>query len=181
MVRVIPEIDTARLRLRPFRSDDAPAVAVLAGRPEIAATTLNIPHPYSRRDAETWIATHPGEVEGGRAWTFAITLRSGELVGAIGLHVVPAHRRAEVGYWIGVEHWGRGFATEALKAVLDFGFTTLKLNRIEAHVFAENAPSRRILEKLGFRYEGLLRRHVVKDGVPRDGLFFSLLSDDPRR
>jgi ribosomal-protein-alanine N-acetyltransferase len=173
-----PVLDTPRLRLRPFCPADAESVVRLAGHREIAATTLTIPHPYSQQDAQTWIGAHAAEAEAGRAWTFAITLRSGELVGAIGLHVVPAHRRAEVGYWIGVDRWGQGFASEALRAMLDFGFSTLGLNRIEAHVFPGNPASRRVLEKLGFRFEGLLRQHVVKDGVPLDGLFYARLSSD---
>jgi len=173
-------LDTARLRLRPFRPDDAAEVARLACRAEIAATTLAIPHPYTLADAEAWIAGQPGAAASGSAFLFAITDRSGVLLGTIGLHVVPIHRRAELGYWIGVEHWGRGYATEAGRAVLDFGFGPLALNRIEAHAFPENPASSRVLEKLGFRFEGLLRHHVVKGGVPRDGRFYAVIRSDPR-
>lgn len=173
-------LETARLRLRPFRPDDADAVVRLAGRAEIAATTLSIPHPYTRADADAWIAGHPAAAASGAAFIFAITTHAGTLLGTIGLHVVPAHRRAELGYWVGVEHWGRGHATEAGRAVLDFGFGPLALNRIEAHAFPENPASSRVLEKLGFRFEGLLRHHVVKDGVPRDGRFYSIIRSDRR-
>jgi RimJ/RimL family protein N-acetyltransferase len=181
---VIPKLETPRLRLRPFTASDVPEIARLAGRAEIAATTLFVPHPYAESDAEAWLATHGPSAADGTGFTFAITTRDDRLVGAVALHPVPRHRRAELGYWIGVEHWGQGYATEAAAAVLGFGFETLGLNRIEAHAFPENPASARVLEKLGFRLEGLLRHHVVKDGLPRDGLFYSILrpilSSDPR-
>lgn len=177
---MIPALGTPRLRLRSFRPDDAPAVAALAGRREIAETTLNVPHPYTRADAEGWIATHARDAAEGRAFTFAIASLEDELLGAIGLHLVAAHRRADLGYWIGLSHWGRGFATEAGLAVLDFGFDTLGLNRIEAHCFVGNRASARVLEKLGMRFEGTLRHHVLKDGTPRDGLLYARLASDPR-
>lgn len=177
---MVPELETPRLRLRPFRVSDVPEIARLAGHPRIAATTLYVPHPYATSDAETWLRTHGPAAAAGTGFTFAITTREGSLVGAMGLDLVPHHLRAELGYWIGVEHWGRGFATEAGTAVLDFGFGTLGLNRIEAHCFLGNAASARVLEKLGMRFEGILRQHVVKDGTSRDGLFYAILASDPR-
>jgi len=177
---MIPELETPRLRLRPFRGSDVPEIVRLAGHPRIAATTLYVPHPYAPSDAETWLGAHGPAAAAGTGFTFAITTCEGRLVGAMGLDLVPRHRRAELGYWIGVEHWGRGFATEAGRAVLDFGFGTLGLNRVEAHCFAGNAASVRVLEKLGMRFEGILRHHVVKDASPRDGLFYAVLASDPR-
>lgn len=177
---MIPELETPRLRLRPFQTSDIPEIVRLAGHPEIAATTLHVPHPYRRPDAEAWLAGHGPAAAAGTGFTFAITIREDRLVGAIALEAVPRHRRAELGYWIGVEHWGRGYATEAGAAVLDFGFGTLGLNRIEAHCFLGNEASSRVLDKLGFRLEGLLRHHVVKDGRPRDGRFYAILRSDPR-
>ena len=177
---MIPELRTSRLLLRPFRGPDLPEIVRLAGHPQIAAATLYVPHPYAPSDAETWLGNHAPAAAAGTGFTFAITTREGRLVGAMGLDVVPRHRRAELGYWIGVEHWGRGVATEAAAAVLGFGFETLGLNRIEAHCFVGNRVSARVLEKLGMRFEGILRQHVVKDGTPRDGLFYAILASDPR-
>lgn len=177
---MIPELATPRLRLRPFRASDVPEIVRLAGHAEIAATTLYIPHPYDRDDAETWLSRHGPSAADGTGFTFAVTDREDRLVGAVGLALAPRHRRAELGYWIGVEHWGRGFATEAGAAVLEFGFGTLGLNRIEAHCFVGNGASARVLEKLGMHFEGVLRQHVVKEGNPRDGLFYAILASDPR-
>jgi len=175
-----PEFETPRLRLRPFRDTDIPEIVRLAGHPGIAATTLYIPHPYTRHDAETWLSQHGPSAADGTGFTFAVTTREDRLVGAIALAIAPRHRRAELGYWIGVEHWGRGYATEAGAALLEFGFGTLGLNRIEAHCFVGNRASARVLEKLGMRFEGTLRQHVIKDGTPRDGLFYAVLASDPR-
>src|SRR5438045_3014662 len=100
-----PNIESRRLRLRPFALEDAPAVQRLAGAREIADTTLLIPHPYPDGVAEAWIATHAGAFEKGESASFAITLRtSGELCGAIGLGMQAPHRRAELGYWIGLPY-----------------------------------------------------------------------------
>ena len=119
----LPTLATARLVLRPFRLEDAPTVQRLAGVREVAATTLTVPHPYPDGAAEAWIATHAGAWAERKVLTLAVTLREdGALVGAVGLALVMADRRAELGYWIGVPWWNRGFATEASRALVDFGF-----------------------------------------------------------
>lgn len=87
---------------------------------------------------------------------------SGDLVGAIGLVVQPEHARAEMGYWIGVPFWNCGYATEAARAVLVFGFVELKLNRIYATYLTRNPASGRVMQKVGMRNEGLFRQHVKK-------------------
>ncbi len=157
-----PELRTERLLLRAFRRDDAPSIVGLAGAREVAATTLRIPHPYTEADVETFFRLREEPAFG---YSFAITrLDSAELVGAVGLHPDPVHPRAELGYWIGVPHWGHGYATEAARAVVDFGFRELKLHRIFAHHFKENAASARVLQKVGMKYEGCSREHIEKWG-----------------
>src|SRR6187402_3054152 len=124
---------------------DAPAVQRLAGAPEIAATTFSIPHPYELAAAEDWIRTHPSAYEAGTLVNFAIVVRDSEdLVGAIGFRIDRAHHRAELGYWIGVDYWGRGYATEAGTAVLHHGFTDLGLNRVFARHMTMNPASGRV-------------------------------------
>jgi [ribosomal protein S5]-alanine N-acetyltransferase len=159
------ELRTARLLLRSFERGDIPAIVRLAGTREIAATTLHIPHPYDNAEAEDFLARMDAECRHGNAAVFAVTLSSsGELCGACGLHVVSAQQRAELGYWIGVPYWGRGFGTEAAHAVVEFGFNTLGLHRIHASHFAGNAASGRVLEKIGMLREGRSREHVRKWG-----------------
>jgi RimJ/RimL family protein N-acetyltransferase len=157
------KLRTTRLLLRSFADQDIPAIVRLARAPEIAATTINIPHPYAEDDARSFLAHSREELRGGRSTNFAVTiLQNGELCGAIGLTIAPAHQRAELGYWIGVPFWRQGFATEAATAVLAFGFETLRLHRIFASHFAENIASRRVLEKIGMRHEGRSREHLKK-------------------
>jgi [ribosomal protein S5]-alanine N-acetyltransferase len=158
-----PDLRGERLLLRPFTRDDASAVFTLAGAVEIASTTLNIPHPYLPGMAEDWIGSHaPGYAEGEHA-TFAVTrCADGVVVGGIGLTVQPAHRRAELGYWIGVPYWNRGYASEAARLILEFGFLSLGLNRVVAHHLVRNPSSGTVMRKVGMRYEGRLRQHVLK-------------------
>lgn len=166
---------TERLVLRPFTLADAPAVQRFAGAREVALNTLLIPYPYPDGAAEAWISKprDPHDIN------FAITLReSGELVGAIGLVVGREHDRAEIGYWIAVEHWNRGYATEAARAVIRYGFEELNLNRIFAVHFARNAGSGRVMRKLGMRHEGSLREHLVKWGERIDVEVYGILRGD---
>lgn len=158
-----PELRTGRLLLRAFRRGDIPDIVRLAGAREVAATTLRIPHPYTEADAERFLDLIATDRSFGFA--FAITLlEMGQLCGAVGLHPDPVHPRAELGYWIGVPYWGRGYATEAARAVLAYGFNALKLHRIWANHFKGNTASARVLQKLGMSYEGCSREHVEKWG-----------------
>ena len=181
MTRTMPEqveLRTERLWLRPFRAEDAPRVSALIDDPDIARNTLTIPHPYPKGLAETWIAGHADAWREARRGVWAVCLADGELVGAAGLHFEPAHRRAELGYWIGRVHWGRGIATEAVRALVEHAFDGLGLERVFAHHFTWNPASGRVLEKAGLKREGLLRGHVQKDGAAVDNVLYGLARAD---
>lgn len=174
-----PRLETERLVLRPFEPTDVDGVIELANDPDIARNTINIPHPYGRADAEAWIASHPAQRERREAVTYAITDRSTDrLMGAVGLTLDDPDHRAELGYWIGREFWGRGFATEATAAVIDWAFQALDLHRVHATHFPRNPASGSVLRKLGMRREGRLREHVLKDGEYLDLEYYALLRDD---
>jgi [ribosomal protein S5]-alanine N-acetyltransferase len=171
----VTTIATERLVLRPWEADDAPELERLVSAREIADGIGSIPHPYPGGGAAAWIAA---AVERGQP-RFAIVRRvDGALVGGIGLRVEPEHRRAEVGYFVGVEHWGRGYATEALRGVLDHAFGELGLNRVYAHHFLRNPASGRVLEKAGFRREGVRRRHSFNRGEFLDSAAYGVLRDE---
>jgi [ribosomal protein S5]-alanine N-acetyltransferase len=172
-----PTLRTERLVLRPLSLPDIPAVTRLASAREVAATTLRIPHPYTEDDARQFISALPAEADAGRAFVFAITAGN-EFCGAVGLHVETQHRHAELGYWIGVPFWGRGYATEAARAVVAFGFETLKLERIFAHHFATNPASGRVLQKIGMQREGRLRHHFLKWDQFVDAEMYAILRSD---
>lgn len=171
-----PTLETARLILRPFTVTDAPVVQRLAGAFEVADTTLNIPHPYPEGAAREWIATHGDNFAEGSAVTFAIVVReTDEVAGAVSLGISQRHRRAEMGYWLGVPYWNRGYMTEAAGALLAYGFGTLKLHRIYARHFTRNPASGRVLEKVGMAHEGTQREHVQKGDRFEDLANYGLL------
>lgn len=178
MSRPIPKIQTNRLLLRAFEQEDARVVQWLAGAPEVALTTQHIPHPYEEGVAETWIASHQPSWESGGYLTLAVTTESDGVVGAVGLHINHAHRRGELGYWIGVPFWGRGFATEASRAVVRFGFEELDLNRIQARHMVRNPASGRVMVKIGMKLEGVLREHAMIRGRFEDTAMHAILRAD---
>ena len=174
-----PLIETPRLRLRPFGPADGPFVQRLAGVREIADTTLHIPHPYPDGAAETWINTQGERWAAQEELVLAVTLKDGDaLIGAVNLAFEPLHDRAELGYWIGVPYWRRGFATEAAGGVVDFGFKVLGLNRVQAHHLARNSASGRVMLKLGMRREGASPRAAKKNGRYEDVVFYGILRRD---
>jgi [ribosomal protein S5]-alanine N-acetyltransferase len=176
---VLPTLTTPRLVLRPFSRADADAVCKLAGAREIAQYTLHIPYPYERQMAVTWIASHADRFARGEGVTLAVTLRdSGDLVGAMGLSVDDENDNGELGYWIGVPYWGRGYATEAAKALLAYGFGKLNLHRIYACHLAPNVASGRVMQKLGMVREGTLREHVAKWGQRYDLVMYGLMRSE---
>lgn len=174
-----PAIHTARLQLRAVTSDDARAMQPLAGRREVAAMTRSIPHPLSLAQIEEWLKQRVAEMQEGKGVTFGIVLESkAELIGAAGLHVDPEHQCAEMGFWIAVEYWGHGYATEAATAVVRHGFEAFGLNRIHAHHMTKNPASGRVLEKAGLRREGLLRQAIRKWGQFEDVVVYAILRQD---
>lgn len=173
-----PVLETERLLLRPFALADAAEVQRLAGDREVASTTRLIPHPYPDGLAEQWIGSLAGLYAKGRSCSFAITLRDGPLMGAIGLTIEPTDQHAELGYWIGRPYWNQGYCTEAGRAVLTFAFDRLGLRRIYAHYMARNPASGRVMEKLGMQPEGRLRQHRYKWGAWEDLILCGILKDE---
>jgi RimJ/RimL family protein N-acetyltransferase len=175
-----PELVTARLRLRSPQRDDAPAIAALANDRRIAENTARIPHPYTLADAEgflRYLEDSESEI------AFAVTLPDDALIGICGLRMKP-RKAPEIGYWLGAPYWGRGYATEAARAVIDHAFEDLKLERLESGARVSNPASRRVLEKCGFQWSSvtLLRIHAIASSAPVDrfrldrGLWASLKS-----
>jgi RimJ/RimL family protein N-acetyltransferase len=162
--RDIPVLETERLMLRAPRLADATAIARFAGDRRIAENTMRVPHPYGVDDAEHFIAAinrHDGEA------TFVITLGD-ELIGACG--VEARHSGPEIGYWLGVPYWGLGYATEAVRAVIDHAFGNLGHEALQSGARVSNPASRRVLEKCGFQWTGvgLYRIRAINSSAPID-------------
>jgi RimJ/RimL family protein N-acetyltransferase len=159
------------------RLKDAPHIQRLAGHRQIAATTLNIPHPYGDGVAESWIRRSWVRARKGKSVDLAVVLKSQNVfVGVVSLTINDRHNAAELGYWIGRPYWNQGCCTEAAEALIEFGFETLQLNRIYACYFDNNPASGKVMKKLGMKYEGTLRQHVQKWDRYTDLGFFGILA-----
>lgn len=172
-------LETERLMLRPLELSDVPQLVPLIGAREVAATTLRIPHPYTEEHAREFIlGSRRGDQGAAVAGQAIIRKQDQQFVGGIGLRVEADHRRAELGYWIGVPYWREGYATEAARALVTHGFATLQLNRIYASHFAGNEASGRVLQKIGMRHEGCQHQHILKWGRFLDSEMYGILRAD---
>jgi len=161
----IPVLETKRLALRVPSLKDAKTVAALANDRRIAENVARIPHPYKVSDAESFVSS--ANKSDGEA-VFLVTLRDGTIIGAGG---IMSHENApELGYWLGVNYWGKGYATEALHAVIDYAFTDLAHEALTAAARVTNPGSRRVLEKCGFQWTGvgLCRIRAIHSSAPID-------------
>jgi RimJ/RimL family protein N-acetyltransferase len=145
-------LETERMWLRWPRMSDADAIARLAGDPDVAAQTANIPHPYYLRDAEQFIRRARAENESGQGLVLALAFkrRPNEAIGVIGAHGSDFRGTAQLGYWLGREFWGQGLMTEAARVFVDMIFGVSSLGEIVCDALPGNLASRRVQEKLGF-------------------------------
>jgi len=162
--RSIPILETERLMLRAPRHEDAKAIARVVNDRRITENTSRIPHPYGLDDAKEFI----GAVNRRDGEAAFIILFEGRLIGGCG--VDPREDGPEIGYWLGVPHWGKGYATEAARAVIDFAFSDLGREVLHAGARVSNPASRRVLEKCGFQWTGvrLIRIRAINSAAPAD-------------
>ncbi|MDQ6885977.1 MAG: GNAT family N-acetyltransferase [Gemmatimonadota bacterium] len=162
--------------MRSWRREDAASLVTHAND---RAVWLNLrdhfPHPYTPAHADLWL-TRAAAAD--PETNFAIAVDD-EAVGGIGfVRQADVHRRtAEVGYWLGRPHWGRGLASGAVDVLSAYAFASHELDRLFASVFSWNAASMKVLEKAGYVREGILRRSVVKDGHILDAMLYARLRD----
>ncbi len=161
---MLPTLRAKGFILRPFRKGDEESLQRNINNRKIYMYTLRIPYPYTLKHARDWVRKcysqsrkkRPGELN------FGIDI-NGELAGGVGLANIEQHK-AEIGYWLAEQHWGKGIMTRAVRLVCSFGVNELNLRRIYAPVFVDNKASARVLEKAGFSREGLMRKLEKKDG-----------------
>ena len=173
------ELTTDRLRLRAITMADADALTEICQDIELARGTLSIPHPYSRDRCEQFIRSQANDMETNTAFIWGVEIvETGELVGDAGLRFKWDHQSAEAGFIIGKAHWNNGYATEALRRIIDYGFADLGLYRIEAHCMLWNTGSERVMRKAGMLEEGVLRGAILKWGHREDAHFFGVTRPD---
>ena len=174
----MPALTTSRLQLRLIEPSDADFI--LKGLSDKRVTAYYAVHYDTPEAVQEQMQFYQNLLDNqtGAWWCFS---RKGdtELIGACGLNNISReHRKGEIGFWLFPEHWGNGYIPEAAAAVLNYGFEQLKLHRIEAIVEGGNEQSGRVLQKLGFTYEGKLRECEIKNGRFIDLHYYSLLATD---
>lgn len=156
-------LQSQRLTLSIPTASDIPNIVQYAGHEKVADTTQNMPHPYKEKDAIFWINMAKEGLETQTHFIFGIRLKTTqELIGGIGITVNQSFDRGELGYWIGVPFWNKGYATEAVQLVLQFGFEQLALNKIYAVHLIGNDSSGKVMIKNGMIKEGELKEHYKK-------------------
>jgi RimJ/RimL family protein N-acetyltransferase len=161
----IPVLETKRLTLRAPRFEDAKMLVALANDRRIAENCARIPYPFKLADAESFIG---GANHGAGEAAFLIALRNRTVIGVCS--VAAVEEQAELGYWLGAAHWGKGYATEALHAAIDYAFADLGHEALQARARVTNPASRRVLEKCGFQWTGvgLYRIRAINSSAPID-------------
>ena len=171
-VSPIPVLETERLCLRPFTLADEPAVFALASDPEIARFVRFEAH-RAPADTRAFLESAFEHYKRGDPFALAILRRPDDrLIGSCGfVSQAPERHAAEIGYWLGKAYWGKGYAVEAVRALLRYGFEQMHLERVEAKCFVENRAGQRVIEKLGMKYEGTDRSEMIKGEYPELNLY----------
>ncbi len=166
------ELFTRRLHLRCPVEADASAIIAIAGDWDVARRLGRMPHPYSHEDFRFFMErVVPSEP------TWAIVLRqTNELVGVIGLNPHGDNRSAELGYYVGRPHWGRGFATEAAEAVVRLGLVERGYAKLTSRYHADNPASGRVLARLGFKPVGRSNQPCLADGTVKPSVDVELIA-----
>ncbi|EJQ60119.1 GNAT family N-acetyltransferase [Bacillus mycoides] len=174
-----PKLETERLLLRELTLLDAEAMFHYFSK-ESVIRYFGMDSFENIEQAKTTIQTFRKRNEEGSVFRWGIEKKgTDQLIGTCGFHLINNHhKRAEIGYELDDTYWGQGYATEALQAMLAYGFETLHFIRIAAVVYIENEASRNLLKKIGFQEEGLLRKYMIQNDVAHDTVVYSLLKED---
>lgn len=153
-----------RVYLRPLQRSDAAVIAQAANDWEVAKGTLNLPYPYEETDFLAFMERIEARDDDDPQHTFGLVLRESDmLIGTCGIGIRDRHESAEIGYWVGKAYWGNGYATEAARCLINYGFVEQGLNRIGAEYFTDNPASRRVMEKAEMTFEGILRQKLIRE------------------
>lgn len=177
-----PVLETQRLRIRPLERSDTLAIQRAAGVREIADTMISLPHPYPTGEAERYVARQQSERKAGRSAVFTIEQKTERwFCGLIEVRDIDReHSQGELSFWLDVEAWGQGYMSEVVQAVVRYAFESLGLNRLFAYHMLRNPASERVLEKNGFKHEGVLRQRVRKWGQFEDVAIRAILQQEWR-
>ena len=178
----LPQLNTERLILRPMRKSDFADMYDYARREDTSRYVVWTPHPsldYTRN----YLAMIERLYRKGQFFDWAIVEReSGRMIGTCGFAKLDLQNRVgEIGYVLNPTRHGRGYATEAVRKVLEYGFGQMELNRVEGRYMVENTPSRRVMERCGLTFEGILRQSLRIKGEYRDIGICSIVKEEYAR
>jgi len=173
-------LETPRLRLRPLRITDAHFIQEAAAERSVSDTMITIPHPFPEGEGERYTEHRLLGQKSGNSVVFVIELKKeGMPCGLIEIREIEReHSQAELSFWLRSQCWGQGYMSEAIQEVLHYGFEKLNLNRYYAYHMLRNPASGRVLEKNGFRQEGILRQRVRKWDRFEDVALWAILEQD---
>ncbi|MGE8079975.1 GNAT family N-acetyltransferase [Peribacillus loiseleuriae] len=179
MKKIFPIIETSRLILREVTSEDAKDMFKYLSDKDVVKPMGLAPF-QAVKDVWDEVSWYKSIYEEGTGIRWGITLKdSGKVIGSCGfLNMLTKHYRAEVGYELSKDYWGKGMASEALEAVVKHGYHHFQLERIEALIEPANLPSQKLVEKLGFKREGLLRHYEYTCGKFDDLYMYSIIKED---
>ena len=167
------------VKLRKWKLADAEDLAKALSNKKVQDRLRDgLPYPYTEQDGREYISAMLA-ADANDTFTFAVTVDE-KVIGSIGaFRQANIHNRtAELGYYIAEEYWGKGITTEAVKQLCDYVFTNTDIIRIFAEPFVDNIGSCRVLEKVGFKYEGTLRSNALKNGAVLDMKMYSCLREE---
>jgi len=172
-------LEGKRILLRRLKKSDAEDIFLKANNKNLAAVTM-LPYPYTKRTALDYITRTHRNFRTGKSYEFGIELKeTKKIIGLMSLmDIDPKSKNAEIGYWLGEDYWRKGFGGESLEIALDFAFGELKLEKVWAKTRSKNTASRGLLEKMGFKQEGHLRRHFFDGNEYIDRVLYGILRDE---
>jgi RimJ/RimL family protein N-acetyltransferase len=181
ILKDLPTLETERLILRKMAPSDAEAVFAYASDPEVTRYLIWETH-RSIEDSRTFLELESSKRESGGEPEWGIVYKGDHrFIGTCGIVSWDTdHARAELGYVLSRDYWGRGLMAEAVRAVISFCFQRMNLNRIEARCTAENAASARVMEKAGMSHEGTMRQRELIKGAYRDMELYAILRGEFR-
>ena len=174
------EFFTERLYIREYRKEDIEDFLRVVRQPEIYPTTCGIPRDYPRKRAKEWLKFIRINIREMTSYEFAVFLKDSEqYIGNVGLiNVSMPHNHADISYYIDSNYWNMGYAAEAASEMLRLGFEVFGFEKITGICMSINHPSRRVMEKIGMKYEGTKRNDMLKDGIYYDLDMLSILKKE---
>ena len=178
-MNLFPRLETDCLILSELQTTDIDRIIMYASNRRVSEYTINIPFPYSEKDALYWVNSAYQGFNSRTQFIFAIRLKEqGDFIGGIGVTLTPQNLRAEIGYWLAEPFWNKGIMTEATKAVIEFAFNTLGVNKLTASHLQINSASGQVMMKCGMYKEGILKEHIFKNAVFHSLVVYGLTKTD---